>query len=108
MRRTPLKRRTPLRSHSHLAPIGRKARREADDLAAFRAVVHDRLWCEGNDITCSAQRHNGHHAHHIWPGDRDMGLHDPERGLLLCAAAHHYVHANPSWSYLHGYLGRTS
>lgn len=100
MKRTPLRRKTPLRQ------VGRKAHREQPDLDAFRAAVHARRWCEAGPPACLYYRHEGHHAHHICPADRDRGLHDPERGLLLCAEAHRWVHGNPAAAGRRGWLLR--
>lgn len=89
-------RRTPLRRTGWVNPFGRKARREQEALQYFRIVVHARRWCEANvPGVCPPGLHDGHHAHHVWPEDRDAGLHNPARGLLVCAPAHSWIHTHP-------------
>ena len=102
MKRTPLKRRTPLRSR------GRKAHREWDAIAAFRVAIHVRSggYCEARTPSCKPGPHEGTDCHHRWPSDRDKGLHDPSRGVLLCGPAHLYVHGNPSIARMDGLLMR--
>lgn len=95
-----------LRRRKPMARRGRKAEREADALAAFRREVHARIWCEAMTPACPRWRHEGHHAHHMSIADRRRGIHDPDRGLLVCAPAHRYVHANPAESYRQGWLIR--
>lgn len=105
-------RRTPIAATTRFLPrrrtpipkIGRKARREAEALAAFRFAVRSRAWCEGNTPACPYGPHPGAHAHHRWPEDRDAGRHDPARGLYLCAPGHAWVHANPREAGIRGLL----
>lgn len=80
--------------------VGRKARREADAWAACREAVIARArgLCEGPGEVCGViygVPHRGAEVHHVWPEDRDRGVHDPDRCLLLCTAAHRWSHANP-------------
>lgn len=103
----PPKRRTPLRadpakardwerrSRKPLPAKGAKARREQSALDAFRAALRGRHWCEGNTPDCPPGRHPGTDPHHVWPSDRDRGVHNPARGLLLCRAAHDWAHDHP-------------
>lgn len=98
----PPKRRTPLKRTALKRGPGRKARREAADLATFKEAVHLRWWCEaagkdwdGEPICGRRDRHVGTQAHHVWPEDRDRGVHDPGRGMLLCAWAHRWAHDHP-------------
>jgi hypothetical protein len=82
---------------------GRKAKRERPALDAFRAELRRRSggYCEalfmldGTEIVlgcASPWPHEGHHAHHLFPEDHDRGVHDPERGLFVCAKVHHWIH----------------
>lgn len=90
--------------------VGRKAKREEAALAAFRHDVKQRAggYCEapwsgtradGTLILVAhshtSEPHNGAHSHHVWPEDHDRGVHDPDRGLYLCAASHSWSHLNP-------------
>lgn len=98
------------RSRRALPKIGRKARREAPDIASFRAAVKYRAggWCETPTPACPPGRHEGAHAHHVWPSDRDRGIHDPARGLYVCFAAHRWIHAHTGAAQAHGWLGRST
>lgn len=97
------------RSRKPLPKEGRKAERERSAVASFRAEVRRRAggWCEGATPACPPHRHAGAHAHHVWPSDRDRGVHDPERGKLLCAAGHDWTHAHPAEAERRGLLGRS-
>lgn len=106
--------RTPiLRSRKPLAVRGRKAKREEEALARFRRDLQNRSggWCEAverravdGDPVCSVFAHAGEHAHHVWPEDRDAGIHEADRGLYLCARAHAWAHAHPWEAALAGLL----
>jgi hypothetical protein len=88
---------------------GAKAKREAPALRSANEAVRARSrgYCEANaqddgvhGFPCSGW---GAHAaapgaHHIWPEDRDRGLHDPERMLALCFATHRWAHDEPKLS----------
>jgi hypothetical protein len=104
MKRTPLRRKTPLRSR------GAVSKRQQDDLDAFRLALHVRSggFCEAHTPACPPGRHEGVHCHHIAPSDRRRGVHDPERGLFCCLKAHHHIHANPAESYENGWLLRSA
>lgn len=120
-RRKPLERKTRLRanvetarawerrSRKPLAAVGAKAKRERAAVDEFRAAIRARARgrCEATTPACPEGEHDGHHAHHVWPSDRDAGRHDPNRGRLLCAAAHAWVHANPADAEALGLLGRS-
>lgn len=104
-RRSPLARGPGPRRRTPLRATGSKADRERADLQLFRDVLRDRVWCDAIGIidadtklpVCGTfGRHVGEHAHHVWPEDRDCGVHDPGRGKWLCAAAHRWTHANPA------------
>ena len=103
-----LQRRTPLRSRTRLRSRGRKAKREQPDIDAFRAAVKARAggMCEVRTGSCPPGPHVGHSAHHRWPSDRDRGVHDPDRGLWVCAPGHLAIHGSPSVSQLEGWLLR--
>jgi len=98
-----------------IAKIGPKAKREAAALEAFRHDVKERArgMCEApwggykrdpqrpmREIPIYAHHssmtyHAGEHAHHMWPEDRDCGIHDPARGLFVCAVVHDWLHKHP-------------
>lgn len=99
-----------------LAPRGVRARRERRDLDVARAIVKARSegWCEAHAIcervagaipaandwrsrVCGTiLLHEGAHAHHVWPEDRDAGLHEAQRMRWLCPHAHDWVHRHPT------------
>lgn len=105
LRRTPLRRGTSQLKRSRLNPVGKKAKREASDLARFRLAVAMRSggWCEVNTPSCAPGRHEGTQAHHRLMRSQG-GTHDVENGLWVCSPGHLYVHANPAESYERGWL----
>jgi hypothetical protein len=114
-RKTPLKRSSTSLKRTVLKPRttpikqrGAKAMREQDALDVFRHELKYRSGgeCEvDNPTACgTSQRHRGVHAHHVWPEDRDGGVHDPERGLWVCVRAHDYIHDHPALSAEFGWL----
>lgn len=110
-RRAPLKR-TPLASptRDQLAAwqrkprkpvnrLGRKARREQSAWVLCRTIVLTRSGglCEANLTgVCPRWKHGATAVHHVWPEDRDKGLHDPSRCLHLCDLSHRWAHENPA------------
>lgn len=87
---------------------GAKAKREQPAVDMFRAVIRERAlgWCEARTPDCQDGMHAGSDCHHLFISDRDKGVHDPARGLLLCPPAHRWVHANPAEARLRGLLLR--
>lgn len=117
MKRSPLKRPTAAqvaawqrRARRPIARRGRKAKREASAIARFRREVRARAagWCEAWDLKwpsiCDARQHLGDTAHHVWPEDRDRGVHEARRGVWLCAPAHRWVHEHPADAALVGLM----
>lgn len=98
----PLQRKTPLRS------MGRKQLRERDALNGFRRVIWERSggMCEAHTPACAPGAHVGGHCHHLAPSDRDKGLHNPDRGLMVCPTGHAFIHNEPALSYEMGWLLR--
>ena len=98
MKRTPLRR------------VGAKTHRERPALDAAREIVRARVYCQAGGLSdleglpvCGPRFglpylwnvHPGDHAHHVWPEDRDRGVHDPDRMLYLCPTAHGWTHDHP-------------
>ena len=108
LRRTPLRRGTSQLKRSRLNPVGKKANREASDLARFRLALHLRSggFCEARTPACPPGVHEGCDPHHLSHADRDRGVHLPERGLLVCRQGHDFIEQHPAWSYEQGYLLR--
>jgi len=117
-RAKPLGRGTPPKRARLKRGKGAKAERENPALEAFRFAVFERshgycsIMVEGDatrpfpfydqitrtdrEMICGRDGpHRGDNAHHVWPEDRDAGLHDPDRGLWVCYAAHHWIHDHP-------------
>lgn len=103
MKRTPLRRKSPLRWKTGNA----KTRAGMDRLAAAKAEVRGRSggWCEVQSPACPLERHPAHHAHHVVPRSRG-GLHEPENLLDVCGPAHDWIHRNPTEATARGWLGR--
>lgn len=107
---------------------GRKAQRERPALDRFRETLRARNdgYCEGPNgatIVVDGQRryvdvphanvwttpgtigrHPGCDPHHLFPEDRDRGVHDPARGLWLCRPCHDWIDAHPAWAHQLGLL----
>lgn len=75
---------------------GARGRRNREAMSAVRPVLLERSGgrCEADGFSpyCTGV---GAHAHHIWPSDRDRGLHDPDRMALVCAPCHEHIHRYP-------------
>jgi hypothetical protein len=98
----PIPRRTPLRQ------VGARKLRTLEAERSFRMQVRVNAgnWCQLQTPACLPYRHEGHHAHHIAPSDRDRGNHDPVRGLWTCFPGHAWIHRHPAESYERGWLIR--
>jgi hypothetical protein len=101
-----------------LRPVGARGKRLRAGMDSARRVVKERSagWCEvwqswadaprtsadgpfphTDRLLCaSGMPHLGVHAHHVWPEDRDRGVHDPARIVWVCADAHRTIHENPA------------
>lgn len=103
-----MERRTPLKRSGRLASVGRRKARTLAAERQFRQQVRINAGglCQIHSPACPPGRHDGHHAHHCAPSDRDRGVHDPARGLWLCFPAHAFVHREPAISYQNGWLLR--
>jgi hypothetical protein len=105
MKRTPLKRRTGLRS---CRPLRRVSAKKAARDRAYRGVRE--FVAERAGDLCEAQvvgvcRIYGGHAHHRLR--RSQGGPDTAENLAwLCHACHDHVHRNPAWAYTAGLLRR--
>lgn len=90
MKRTALKRKTPLARRS-------KKRVATDaEYAAARAAVIRRAggMCEVRTPACPEGPHAGVHCHHRATRARG-GKHDPETMVWLCGRAHDFAHNHP-------------
>jgi len=96
VKRTPLRRRTPLRANRgrSMSKEWRQARTWTEDRAGGR--------CEAKAPGCVGR---GAHAHHILRRSQG-GPDDPSNLAWVCPPCHAYIHANPAWAYEHGLLRR--
>lgn len=94
-----------LHVYEPLRQVGRKYEQEQADLTAFRLEVEGRAGglCDARFVVkdeggyvCAGSKHAGEHAHHLFPEDRDCGVHDADRALWLCPEAHRWIHDNPA------------
>lgn len=111
MKRSPLQRKTPLRSRSRLAPMSKKRRAEQAERAEVRrrAFERDGHACQGArlvpDVACAGPLD----AHEITPRGSHPGAHlDLSVVVTLCRAHHDWTHANPYAAYAAGLLRRRS
>lgn len=106
MKRTPLKRRTPLLSRASLRRVSRKREAQRLDYEQARAVVvaRDKV-CQGPKHGLWNQCHGVLDPHHIFPTSRYPDRRcDPEAMILLCRFCHEYVHNHPLWARAQGLL----
>lgn len=86
MKRTPLRRRSPMRRSAFL-----REHKQAPEILAFRVAVLARA--KGRCERCGVKARLD--AHHIVPRSRApgwAGLHRPENGAALCRPCHQSVH----------------
>jgi hypothetical protein len=116
MKRSPLKRRTPLARgtvglvRTPLAKVGKKVKRDRAELAAARVVVEERssgrceFWMPGvfTPIQCEAPAVHLHHVQRRSQG----GSNDPRNLVHLCAHHHQLIRNNPAWAMDAGWLAR--
>ena len=101
MKRTPLTRKTPLRSITRIKPRSAKRRSEADAYAELRAklVLHPSAVCAA--LLCNRRPVDLHHR-------REMGMGgaytNPANVMPVCRACHDDIHRFQDWSREVGYL----
>lgn len=97
---------------------GRRSERDEADRAEFARQLEDRSegWCEATErlrivapelalkVCTTGILHKGTDPHHLFPEDRDRGVHDPSRGLWLCRHAHDWAHDHPRLAKSYGLL----
>lgn len=88
MKRSPLRRRTPLRANR--APT---RARSLDPLA---------IWCEADLPGCAGRAVHRHHIQRRSQGGSDGRSNTTD----ICGACHRFIHENPAWAYEHGWLRR--
>jgi len=110
VKRTPLKRSTPLRNRAPMRRVtplrsGTAAQRRAHPAGSGRARPDEPLadWCEARiDGVCTGRAAHRHHIKRRSQGGTD----DASNCADLCSDCHGWVHANPARSYELGLLVR--
>lgn len=108
MKRTPLRRLTPLRGGRPLdrtTPLARRSKRQAKRDQAYAVVRVQALIRDGGRCQrygCCAEATDVHHRR----GRVGADLTDLELLVSLCRACHDEVHANPAWAYRVGLMLR--
>ena len=107
MKRTPLQRKTPLRSTSTLArsPM-KRSRPKATDRAVVAQVVLRDGGCVARSQVPEVRCAGRIDPHHVLPRGRG-GKDTTENLICLCRAHHDWVHSNPSRAYDLGFLARS-
>lgn len=92
---------------SRIRPISDKRRAAIAELAESREAVIRRAYgrCEANTPACPRREHAGVHCHHVKQRSAG-GDHTPANLLLVCSAAHSYIHDHPAESFERGWLVR--
>lgn len=114
MKRTPLRRKTPLTAREPWPQRRTRIRqRSAKQAAKDRVLAVNRELVYERDVHCQARdRLDGHHCvgslhvHHILPRARG-GTHDLSNLVLLCDGAHRWVHAHSTEAALFGLIELT-
>jgi hypothetical protein len=108
MKRSPLKRTTPLRAKTTLKRSGpiKTRRRKEEGLAEARKVVFSRSSgrCEARWEVCTGVAQHAHHRLRRSQG----GQHTPENLLAVCARCHTAIHDNPARAFDLGHLLRST
>lgn len=97
MKRSPLKRKTPLKGGSSLKrtplrPVSKKRRGELKEYSVLRKVylaTFPKCWCCPNPAT------DIHHRH----GRFKDRLNDTTFWIGVCRPCHDKIHSNPAWAY---------
>lgn len=109
MKRTPLRRFTPLKAKTPLRrvePIGKRSRVKAVPKSIYEQVLARDLGCVARDTVRDIRCFGRIDPHHILP--RSRGGKDTLDDLAsLCRAHHEWVHAHPAQSYELGLLRRS-
>lgn len=110
MKRTPLKRRTPLKSgggfknngvfpkRTRINPVSKKRRVQNNEYLKVRKIyLAEHVKCE------LCKRSNSSDIHHK-AGRWKARLSDTNNFMALCRECHEHIHNNPGWAYANGYL----
>jgi hypothetical protein len=106
MKRSPLKRKTPLKSGSgSLArtPLKRVSKKRRSQMADYKGIREDYL--KKNPLCHCCQKKPSTDIHHK-AGRWQERLNDVAFFCALCRQCHNYIHANPEWGYANLWLVR--
>jgi hypothetical protein len=105
MKRSPLKRKTPLKrgnkpmKRSPLRPMSKKRQNALKEYGEVRKrYLEEHPVCEVCGMKPPAE------IHHIHNRGTGGALSDTENFLAVCRYCHEQIHAKPQWSRDHGYL----
>ena len=97
MKRTPLKRKTPLKRGGRLNPVSKKRAKQNKVYSIARAeYLEQNPLCE----ICEKKADQIHHKRGRF-GDR---LNEKEFFMAVCMTCHNWIHGNPIEAYSKGYL----
>ena len=94
--RTPLRRKSPLRSQS-MRTVEQRALREAFQRAV---LIRDGYTCRMHGRSCTSRLD----VHHLHPVGRGGPRYDVDNGVTLCRQAHSYWHLHPIEAREQGWL----
>ena len=109
MKRSPLRRKTPLKSYSSLAsggglkrsPLSPVSKRRKEQNKEYTKVRKDYMAAHPRCELCNkADATDIHHKAGRWKGR----LVDANFFMSLCRDCHEHIHKNPAWAYGNGYL----
>lgn len=104
MKRTPLRRKTPLRASSNSSKprprLASASTKQATRLQAYRQMLADWQGRQGRRVCAACGTAEGLEAHHPFGRGGDNLF----KVVLLCHACHSNVHAHPDLAYSQGWL----
>ena len=93
MKRTPLKRKTPLKRTGSLAPVSKKRARTNRQRAKFvQEELSNRQWCEAH-VPNVCTRYSVE-IHEPFPRSLGGSILDRANSIAICRACHRWVHDN--------------
>jgi hypothetical protein len=103
MKRSPLRRKTPLKGGSSLKrtklnPVSKKRKKQLNEYHLLR-----REFLFQNNICAMCKDAKSTDIHHV-AGRWQERLNDKNKWQPLCRGCHDYIHRNPEWAYAQGWL----
>lgn len=97
MKRTPLKRKTPLKRGGRLRPVSKKRAKQNKEYFIYRNLYLN------NHPTCERCGSKASQIHHKRGRFQDR-LNEMEFFMSVCHSCHEWIHRNPLEAYAKGYL----